>query len=127
MKNKAEVENLRREIEYLRSENAQLKVTIQELLGSKPTANSYEMSDTNGQYHMSEPIMLAVKEIVTMMENNGASNLSENTYQRSFCISNALAQGNPTLYRSQNYAKMAEQAGTLEQSSSEVCMHRIFD
>ena len=65
--------------------------------------------------------MLAVKEIVTMMENNGASNLSENTYQRSFCISNALAQGNPTLYRSQNYVKMAEQAGTLEQSSSEVC------
>ena len=114
------MENLKREIEYLRSENAQLKITIQELLGSKPSTSTYEINDTNGHYHMSEPIMLAVKEIVTMMEGNGASNPNESSYQRSFCISNALAQGNPTLYRSQNYVKMAEQAGTFEQSSSEV-------
>ena len=53
-----------------------------------------------------DPILLAVKEIITMMELSANGSTTENTYQRSFCISNAMVQGNPVLYQSQEYPKM---------------------
>jgi hypothetical protein len=75
VKNKVEVENLRQEIDYLRSENAALKSSIKDILESASRGGSSAQP-------MSEPIMNAVKEIVTMME--GSNGASDNMYQRQY-------------------------------------------
>ena len=77
-------------------------------------ASNANVNSTTPNNSNPDPIMLVVKEIVTMMESSssGATTSESTTFQRSFCISNGLAQGNPMLYLSQGYAKMAASEAT---------------
>lgn len=96
------MENLRKEIETLQNENMLLKNSIKDLAAVALKTSAVLPITSNA----ADPILLAVKEIITMMELSANGSTTENTYQRSFCISNAMVQGNPVLYQSQEYPKM---------------------
>lgn len=106
-KNKAESETLHKKIEALKNENLLLKQNIKDLgVAALALKDAVVLPATSKGG--ADPILLAVKEIITMMEQNSSGGTNENTYQRSFCISNAMVHGNPMLYQSQEYPQMKQ-------------------